>query len=99
MKPIFGLGRELQELKFKRTKNFFYMKYFWQKTKESYLMTETLMVQKVVYIDKVFLEGEWILYLLSVLRNMSYQRKKNVNFLYLFFCTKNKFEKIFWRSF
>ena len=36
-------------------------------------MTETLLIQKLAYILAVLLEGQWFLYLLSVLRNMSYK--------------------------
>ena len=36
-------------------------------------MTVTLLVQKVAYIYAVLLERERFLYLLSVLRNMSYE--------------------------
>ena len=56
-------------------RNFFKkMKYFWQKkTKASYLMTVLLLVQKEAYIYAVLLKRERFLYLLSVLRNMSYE--------------------------
>ena len=46
---------------------------FGRKTKASYLMTVTLLVQKVAYVYAVLLERERFLYLLSVLRNMSYE--------------------------
>ena len=39
-------------------------------------MTETLLVQKIAHILLVVLEGEWFLYLLSGLRNMSYKLEK-----------------------
>ena len=39
-------------------------------------MTETLLVQNLAYILVVYLEGEWFLYLSSVLRNMSYKGEK-----------------------
>ena len=51
-------------------------------------MTETLMVQEVAYILAVFLEGEWFLYLLSVLRNNSHKLEKNSTFLSSYFCPK-----------
>ena len=39
-------------------------------------MTETLLVQNLADILAVYLEGEWFLYLSSVLRNMSYKCEK-----------------------
>ena len=42
-----------------------------RKTKTSYLMTETLLVQNEAYVHDVFLEREW--FLLSVLGNLSYE--------------------------
>ena len=40
------------------------------------MVTETLLVQNLAYILAVCLEGEWFLYLSSVLRKMSYKRDK-----------------------
>ena len=55
------------------------MKFFGRKTKASYLVTVTILVQKVAYIYAVLLERERFVYLLllSVLRNMSYEWEKN----------------------
>ena len=49
---------------------------FSRKTIASYVMTETLLVQNLAYILAVCLEGEWFLYLSSVLRNMTYNWEK-----------------------
>ena len=52
-------------------------------------MTETLLVQNLAYILAVCLEGEWFLYLSSVMRNMSYKREKFFrHFFHPFFCPK-----------
>ena len=65
------------------------VKFFGRKTKASYLMTATLLVQKIGYIYAVLLEKERFLYLLSVLRNMSYERGKNFRkFFCSLFCPK-----------
>ena len=63
-----------------------------RKTKASYLMTETLLVQKLSRSHGLFLEREWFLYHSSVLRNISYELEKNVR---LFFAQKNQNEKQF----
>ena len=78
MNPIFGLGHEIYELKLKKPRNFFEKNrsFFGRKSKASYLMTVTLLVQKVAYIYAVLLERERFLYLLSVLRKMSLEWEK-----------------------
>ena len=43
---------------------------FGRKTKALYMMMATLLVQQLALIVAVLGEGEWFLYLLSVLRNM-----------------------------
>ena len=59
-------------------------------------MTVTLLVQNVAYIYAVLLERERSLYLLSVLRNMSYEWEKNFEkFFVLFFAQKHQVWKIF----
>ena len=59
-------------------------------------MTETLLVQNLAYIRAVYLEGEWFLYLLSVLRNMSYKWEKIFRHFFIhFFAQKTKSEKNF----
>ena len=63
-----------------------------RKTKASYLMTVTLLVQKVVYIFAVLLESERSLYLLSVLRNMSQEWEIFFNFLSSFLPKNTKYE-------
>ena len=54
-------------------------------------MTENLLVQNVAYIHAVFREREWFLYLLSVLRNMSYEREKISTFFSSFLPKKIKY--------
>ena len=49
---------------------------FGRKTQASSLMMESLLVRKLAYILAVLFEGECHLYLLSVLRNMSYKLEK-----------------------
>ena len=64
-------------------------------------MTETLLVRKLVYILAVCVEGEWFLYLSSVLRNMSYKWEKILGHFFssLFLpktpSMKNNFDVIF----
>ena len=54
-------------------------------------MTAALLVQKIAYIDAVFLERERFLYLLSVSRNLSYEREKVFQkFLVLFLAQKHQ---------
>ena len=69
MNPIFGLDHEIYEIKLKKNKIFFEKKndvYFGRKTKASYLMTVTLLAQRVAYIYAVFLERVRFPYLSSV---------------------------------
>ena len=59
-------------------------------------MTVTLLVQKVAYVYAVLLERERFLYLLSVLRNMSYELEKIFEKFFVLFLPKNiKYEKHF----
>ena len=59
-------------------------------------MTETMLVQNLAYILAVYLEGEWFLYLSSVLRNMSYKWEKIFrHFFHPYFAQKTKSEKKF----
>ena len=54
-------------------------------------MTVTLLVQQVAYINAVLLERERFLYLISVLRNMSYEREKNFRKIFCpFFAQKHQ---------
>ena len=63
-------------------------------------MTVTLLVRKVAYIYAVLLERERFLYLLSVLRNMSYEcEKKFSEYILSSFLPKNtEYEKKILRS-
>ena len=49
---------------------------FSRNPKASYVVTETLIVQKVAYILASLCEGEWFSYLFSVLRKFSYKLEK-----------------------
>ena len=51
---------------------------FGRNPKASYIMTETLIVQKVAYILASLCEGEWFSYLFSVLRKISYKLEKKM---------------------
>ena len=63
-------------------------------------MTVTLLVQKVAYIYAVLLKRERFLYLLSVLRNMTYEWERIFqNFFVLFFAQKHPESKKVWRHF
>ena len=66
--------------------------FFWQKPEGVILDDEYLGGTKKSYILAVCLEEEWLLYLSSFLRNMSYKWKKN-------FAQKAKSKKKFWRHF
>ena len=50
---------------------------FGRNPKASYFMMGTLIVQKVAYILASLWEGEWVSYLFSVLRKISYKLEKN----------------------
>ena len=67
--------------------------YFWQNPKVSYLMMETLLVQKVAYILAFFHEGEWFLYLPSVLRN-ELQMRKIIRLFHPFRARKLRIKKL-----
>ena len=54
---------------------------FGRKTKASYLMTETLMVQKLIYILAILCRGKWFPCLFSVLKKI-YKLGKNSNSLF-----------------
>ena len=59
-------------------------------------MNITLLVKKVAYTYAALLERKRFLYLLSVLRNMSYEREKNFRKIFVLFLPKNtKYEKNF----
>ena len=48
------------------------------KNESKFLMTETLIVQKLAYIFVLLGEGEWFSYLFSVLRKISYKLGKKI---------------------
>ena len=64
---------------------------------EKYLMTETLIVEKLAYILASLCEGEKLLYLFLVLRKISHNLKKNMeNFKIVFHpfsCPENQSKK------
>ena len=66
-------------------------------------MTEALIVQKVAYILASLCEGEWFLYLFSVLRKISYKLEKNgknsQNFFITLFAIQNPERKNFDNTF
>ena len=59
--------------------------YFCRKTKASYFITETLLVEKVAYIHAVFLGIEW--------KNMSYKLEKKFDYFFHLFAKLIKYEK------
>ena len=68
------------------------------KNESKFLITETLIVQKLAYILVLLGEGEWFSYLFSVLRKISYKLGKKIGKFQtfsssLFFAQKNQNEK------
>ena len=62
---------------------------FWQKNEGVILDDGNFVGPKIAYVYAVLLERERFLYLLSVLRNMSYEGEKNFrNFFCSLFCPK-----------
>ena len=64
--------------------------YFWQKNEGVILDDGNFVGPKVAYIDAVLLEGKRFLYLLSVLRNMSYKLVKKLDIFSSLFYSKKE---------
>ena len=76
------------------------MKFFGRKTKASYLMTVTLLVQKVAYIYAVLLERDGFCIFYQFWEIWAWNEKKFFENFFTSFLPKNtKYERKLWRHF